>query len=235
MEGFMELALYLIDPSSSEKPRNAENFSRLIDAALKTEIREINLVSRRDFKTEAPYLNQIPEKMFNQKRGLLNKINPEKLKKNHIQTNHFELGDLLTFLGKNLEKTPFFFFEDEPDALAYDGSHSILKFAQVSREKECAVLGLKRIAFSEIERFDLLKGSLITEGEYRINSAFRANNPLQSSSNLALTKRFILKPAFFKMLAAKSNLENSFIESLDLFVKTGPVYGLLPFVPLKIR
>ncbi|MHB8483344.1 MAG: glycosyltransferase family protein [Nitrospiria bacterium] len=231
----MDLVLFLIDSSSEGTPRNVERFSRLIEMTLKTEIQEINLVSKREFKTEAPFLNQIPEKVFHQKKGVFNKIVPEKLKKNHIQTQDFELCSLLTFLGKNLKKPAFFFFEDEPDPLTHDGSHSLLKFARVSNEKECSILAIKRISFSEIGGFNLLKGSLVAEGEYRINSAFRANNPLQSSSNLALIKRFILRPAFFKMLPAENKLENSFIDTLDLFVRIEPVYGLLPFTPLKIR
>ena len=233
----MDIVLFMIDSSPKETQRDPVRFSRLIEIALKTDIQEINLVSRRDFKIEEPALNQIPEKIVSKEKGIFNKIKPEKLRKNHIQTDHFELASLLAFLGKDLKTTAFFFFEDEPEELTYDGSHSILKFARASSEKSSAILGLKRIPFSGIHQYRLLKGTLVGEGEYRINAAFRVDHPLQSSSNLALMKRFILRPPFFKILDSSllRNHENAFLDALDTFVKTEPVYGYLPFIPLKIK
>jgi len=231
----MDVAIFLIDPSQ-DNPRDYNRFSHLLSLVLKTDIKEINLVSRRSGLEEAPFLDQIPEKIF-EKKGLFNKIRPEKVQKRHLQVDRFDLATLIDRLGRESKKEVLIYFEDETNDLAYDGSDMIQKLLKMASERKGPIVGMKKIPFSEISSSNLLRGTLIAEGEYRIQSVFRAESPLQSSSNLAMTKQFIFNPRFFKLFAQKYalNRENAFIESFDLWARSEPVFGCLPFQPLKIR
>lgn len=232
----MDIAIFLVDPSPEEAARNEGRFNQLINLILKTEIKEINLVSRRSARAESAFLDRIPEKIF-EKKGMFNKLKPERVQKKHIGVDHFELASLLNGLGRESKKEVFIYFEDERNDLAYDGTDLIQKLLKMASDRMGSIVGMKKIPFTEIANFNLLKGSLVSEGEYQIQSAFRAGKALQSSSNLALTKQFIFKPRFFKLLAQNFAIsrENAFIESLDLWAKSEPVFGCLPFQPLKIK
>jgi hypothetical protein len=232
----MDVAIFLVDPSSEEESRDSNRFNHLIHLILKTEIKEINLVSRRSALAEAYYLDQIPEKIF-EKKGLINKIRPEKIQKRHLQVDRFDLATLIDRLGRESKREVLIYFEDEWNDLAYDGSDLIRKLLKMASERMGSIVGMKKIPFSEISNSNLLRGILIAEGEYRIQSVFKAKSPLQSSSNLAMTRQFILKPLFFKLFAQKFalNRENAFIESLDLWARSEPVFGSLSFQSLKIK
>ncbi|MBI3592064.1 MAG: hypothetical protein HY099_01010, partial [Nitrospirae bacterium] len=109
----MDTAIFLVDPSPEEAARDSGRFDQRMHLILKTEIKEINLVSRRNPQAESSFLDRIPEKIF-EKKGLLNKIKPEKVQKKHIHVDHFELANLLNRLGKESKKEIFIYFEDEP-------------------------------------------------------------------------------------------------------------------------
>ena len=232
----MDIAIFLIDQSMEAIQRDSARFKFLINLVLKTEIKEITLVSRRSARVETSFLDQIPEKIF-EKKGIFNKIKPERVQKRHIQVDNFDLASLLDRLGMETKNEVLIYFEDEWNDLAYDGTDLIQKLINMASDRMGSIIGMKKISFSEISNFNLVRGSLVAAGEYRINSAFRADGALQSSSNLALTNQLILKPRFLRLLAQRFalNREGAFIESLDFWARSEPVYGCLSFQPLKIK
>jgi hypothetical protein len=236
-EGFMDLTIFVIDPSPKESERNSQGFIRIIDAVLKTEAQEIVLVSMRDPRYEEAFLKQIPVKTFEAKKGLFSKTVRFDLKKRHLQTDRFEPGFLLNSLGKNIGHSALFFFEDEPTDLAFDGKHAIIKLIEMAEQKKTMVFGIKKISFSEVGQHLLVKGSSVSEGEYRLSALFQTGNPLQSPSNLALSNRFILNPSFFKRLDENMNKESktAFFNTLESLINKEAVYGFLPFKPVKIK
>jgi len=232
----MDISIFLIDPSNHGIPRDSARFQRLIDVILSTDIKEINLVSGRSPHYEATFLEKIPIKVFESK-GLFNKLKPNKLLKRHISTDQFELGMLLDKLGKENKNVAFIYYEDDRNDLAYDGSDLIVKFLKMFYERKGLIVGMKKISFDEISKHDLIKGDFLSEGEYHIRSVFRVERALQASSNLALSRRFILNSPFFELLSQHIavNEKTAFIESLDYWSRTKPVFGCLPFQPLKIK
>ncbi len=233
----MDITIFVIDPSPKESQRNAQGFIRIIDAILKTDAQEIVLVSMRDPRYEEGFLKQIPIKTFEGKKGLFSKFVRLELKKRHFQIDQFEPGVLINSLGKNIGHSALFFFEDEPTDLAFDGKHAMIKLIEMAEQKNTMVFGIKKISFSEVGQHLLVKGSLISEGEYRISALFRTGNPLQSPSNLALSNRFILHPSFFTRLDEnmKKESKTAFFNTLESLINKEAVHGFLPFKPVKIK
>ncbi|MBI1824744.1 MAG: hypothetical protein HY200_01150 [Nitrospirae bacterium] len=232
----METAFFLIDPSDESIPRDSERFKRLVQIILNTEIREFYLVSRRPAQEEVSFLEAIPEKRF-EKKGLINRLLPERLQKQHLQTDQFEMSALMERLGHVTHRELFFYFEDDRNDLAYDGQDWIWKLMNMAKQRGGSSVGMRKIAFSDIPGSDLLKGNLVSEGEYQIRAVFRGERALQSSSNLALTKRFLMKPDFIRFLSQNRPKygETAFIESLNLWARSESLYGSLSFQPLKIK
>lgn len=232
----MDVSIFLIDPSGEGVLRDEARFNHLIELILGTEIKEINLVSQRPAEYEAVFLNRIPAKIFKTE-GLLNKIRTTKLRKRHLHADQFDLGFLLNQIGQGIKNEALIYYEDDPNDLAYDGTDMINKFLKIFNARRGSILGMKKIDFAEISGFDLLKGNLLSEGEYQIRSAFRVDTALQASSNLAVTKRFMFTPFFFQVLSHNMlvNQKTAFVESIDRLARTRPVFGCLPFYPIRIK
>lgn len=231
-------AFYLIDPSDPESARNEERFKRMVDAALSSGIRNITLVSARPSGREVPFLEQITAKAPDTRKSFFFKRGMEPLlKARHCRVSDFSFSGLIAEFGKNIDQSAIFAVEDAENELANSGEHFIRKMVEWNNEKNSSALALKKIPFSEVGGRMMVKGNLISPGEYRITSLFQIETPLQSASNIALLNRFLLSPLFFKIFfeTLAAGIENPFLESLDLMVKRETVQGFLPFAPILIR
>jgi len=232
----MDITIFIVDPALPDVPRNGERFTKLIETILRNEIREIVLISRRESRSEKSFLDRIPEKRF-ENPGFFGRFAADRLQKKHLRCESYLISDLIAHFDWKSGRDLFLYFEENSSPVSHDGVDFIDKLIQVRKERSGSAVGIRKISFGEVRDAILLKGTLFSEGIYRIQSAFRGESALKTPSNLALTHILLLENALVSamMIDPAPGGESRFIDRLDSWAHVNPVYGVLPFRPIRIR
>lgn len=126
------------------------------------------------------------------------------------------------------------FIGDEPfavllgDDIVYSETPCLKQMLEAYEAHQTTILGVQNVPLHEVDRYGMVKGSLVATGLYAVDDLVEKPSLLETPSQLAILGRYIISPSIFQILEETppgKNQEIQLTDALRTLAKQEDVYA----------